>query len=316
VVQREYAGVNGAGPEYEVVAVLGANTLLDNLEAIAKAHELCNRYGLDVISTGAVIGFALEAAEHVILTDDQTEELDLTWGNGKSIVKLVEKIGRREGLGYQLGEGVMRTAARLGRGSEVFALHVKGLEPPAHDSRAYNSLAVGYATANRGACHVQGMSYAFERSVTMPELGIYEVQDRFGVMNKGELVARAQDLMSLFDSLKLCKFMLYGGVKLTHVLEWFNGVTGLEIGQAELMKAGERIYNLKRMYNIRCGITRKDDIVPARMLGEKRQEGGAADNLPPFEAMLDEYYRYRGWNESGVPEKAKLWELGLVQILS
>jgi len=311
----EYAGVEGAGPEYETTAMLGANTLVDDLEAVAKAHELCNRYGLDVISTGAVVGFALEAAERGILAIDENKEIDLKWGNAKSIVKLVEKIGRREGVGYLLGEGVMRASAKLGKGSEAFALHVKGLEPPGHDARAYNSLSVGYATGNRGACHLQGMSYAFERSVTMPELGIYEVQDRFGVVNKGELVAKTQDLMSLFDSLKLCKFLLFGGVKLTHVIEWFNAVTGWETSQVEFLKAGERIYNLKRMYNVRCGITRKDDTVPARMLQQKRGEGGSPDNLPPFSQMLDEYYRYRGWDESGVPSKEKLQELGLSQVV-
>jgi aldehyde:ferredoxin oxidoreductase len=311
----EYAGVEGAGPEYETVAMLGANTLVDDLEAIAKAHELCNRYGLDVISTGAVIGFALEAAERRILTVDDIEGIDLEWGNAKSVVKLVEKIGRREGVGYLLGEGVMRASAKLGKGSEAFALHVKGLEPPGHDPRAYNSLSVGYATGNRGACHLQGMSYAFERSVTMPELGIDEVQDRLGVVNKGELVAKTQDLMSLFDSLKLCKFLLYGGVKLTHVIEWFNAVTGWEMTQAEFMRAGERIYNLKRMYDVRCGITRKDDAVPIRMLQQKRGEGGSADNLPPFAQMLNEYYKYRGWDESGVPSKQKLQELRLSQVV-
>jgi aldehyde:ferredoxin oxidoreductase len=304
----QYAGVKGAGPEYETVAMIGANTLVDDLEAVAKAHELCNRYGLDVISTGAVIGFALEAAERGILS---REEPDLNWGDAQSVVSLVEKIGRREGIGYLLGEGVMRASLKLGKGSEEFALHVKGLEPPGHDPRAYNSLAVGYATGNRGACHLQGMSYAFERSVTMPELGIHEIQDRFGVVDKGELVAKTQDLMSLFDSLKLCKFLLYGGVKLTHMLEWFNAVTGYEITQADFLQAGERIYNLKRMYNIRCGITRKDDTVPSRMLLEKHQEGGAAHNLPPFSEMLDEYYRYRDWDQVGVPSKGKLRELGL-----
>jgi aldehyde:ferredoxin oxidoreductase len=308
----EYAGVEGAGPEYETMALLGSNSLVDDLGAVAKAHELCNRYGLDVISTGGVIGFALEAAERGILKGDSNEETDLAWGNGKGIVNLVGKIGRREGLGHLLGEGVMRASAKLGRGSEAFALHVKGLEPPGHDPRAYNSLAVGYATSNRGACHLQGMSYAFERSVTMPELGLNDIQDRFGTIKKGELVAKTQDLMSLFDSIKLCKFLLYGGVKLTHILEWFNAVTGWEMSQAEIMKAGERIYNLKRMYNVRCGITRKDDTAPTRMLREKRGEGGAAENLPPFSEALDEYYSYRGWDQNGIPTRVKLLELGLV----
>jgi len=312
----EYKGVEGAGPEYESMALLGANALVDDLEAVAKAHELCNRYGLDVISTGAVIGFALEAAERGILTRDRNEDIAFDWGSGKQIVEMVEKVGRREGIGYLLGEGVMRASAKLGGGSGAFALHVKGLEPPGHDPRAYNSLAAGYATGNRGACHLQGMSYAFERSVTMPEIGINEIQDRFGVVEKGELVAKTQDLMSLLDSIKLCKFILYGGAKVTHMLEWFNAVTGLGIDQTEFLMAGERIYNLKRMYNVRCGITKKDDTVPDRMLQEKRMEGGAAENLPPFSEMLDEYYAYRGWDQNGVPTKAKLHKLGLADVAS
>jgi aldehyde:ferredoxin oxidoreductase len=294
------------------MALLGSNLLVDDLEAVAKAHELCNRYGLDVISTGGVIGFALEAAERGILTGDSDEETNISWGNGKGVVNLVEKIGRREGLGHLLGEGVMRASAKLGGGSEAFAIHVKGLEPPGHDPRAYNSLAVGYATGNRGACHLQGMSYAFERAVTMPELGLDEIQDRFGTVKKGELVAKTQDLMSLLDSIKFCKFLMYGGVKLTHMLGWFNAVTGWKMTQTEILKTGERIYNLKRMYNVRCGITRKDDTAPTRMLREKRGEGGAAENLPPFSEALDEYYRYRGWDQNGIPTKTKLLELGLV----
>jgi aldehyde:ferredoxin oxidoreductase len=311
--QGEYAGIEGAGPEYETVALLGANTLVDDLGAVAKAHELCNRYGLDLISTGSVIGFALEAAERGII-NGMNEGLDLRWGNGKAILHMVEKIGRREeGLGFALSEGVKRAAARFGKGSDAFALHVKGLEPPGHDPRAYNSLAIGYATSNRGACHLQGLSYAFERSVTMPELGINQVQDRFGTMSKGELVAKTQDLMSIMDSLKLCKFILFGGINLTDILEWYTAVTGLTLSMNEFLRSGERIYNLKRMYNVRCGITRKDDVIPTRMLEQKRGEGGAADNLPPFSAMLEEYYKYRRWDENGVPTKEKLRELGLTE---
>ena len=183
-----------------------------------------------------------------------------------------------------------------------------------HEPRGKKGVALAYAVSNRGACHLQGMSYAFERSVTMPEFGWNEIQDRLGVTKKGELIARSQDLMSLFDSLKLCKFLLYAGVKVTHMLEWLNAVTGWEMSQSEFTRAGERIFNLKRMYNVRCGVSRKDDTIPTRMLREKRGEGGSADNLPPFESILDEYYTYRGWDKSGVPSEAKLEELGLADL--
>jgi aldehyde:ferredoxin oxidoreductase len=155
------------------------------------------------------------------------------------------------------------------------------------------------------------MSYAFERSVTMPEFGMNEVQDRFGVVGKGELVARSQDLMSLFDSLKLCKFLLYGGVKVKHMLEWFNAVTGFAMSQAEFLKAGERIWNLQRAFNIRMGVSRKDDTLPDRFLKESVNEGPAKGQIVELETMLAEFYNERGLDQNGKPSKDKLLELGL-----
>lgn len=307
----KHAGVHGAGPEYETVAMTGSLCLVDDLEAIAKVHELCNRYGLDVISTGGVIAFAMEAYERGIINREMTEGVELTWGNADALVETVEKISKREGIGWILGEGVKRAAEKFGREAEGFAIHVKGLEMPAHDPRAYNSLSVGYATANRGACHLQGFSYVFERQVTMPELGYNDIQDRFGTSGKGELVAKTQNLMSLMDSLKICKFILFGGVKMTHMLDWLNAVTGWGMSVEEFIQAGERIYNLKRMYNVRCGVTSKDDVIPQRITSHRRGEGGAAENLPPFDRLLKEYYHYRGWSDDGIPTPEKLRELGL-----
>jgi len=312
-----FAPVQGAGPEYETVAMLGAQSLVDNLQAIAKAHELCNRLGLDVISTGAVVAFAMEAYEKGIISRNDLGGVDLTWGSAEGMVRLVEMIGRRQNIGRLLGEGVKRASEKLGRGSEDFAVHVKGLELPAHDPRAYNSLALGYATANRGACHLQGFSYVFERSVTMPEFGWNEIQDRFGTVGKGVLVAKTQNLMSMLDSLKVCKFLLLAGVKVSSFVHWLNMVTGWDLDLTQFMEAGERIYNLKRLYNVECGFSRRDDTLPKRIATLKRGTGGAGENLPPqIDSMLDEYYRVRGWDDVGIPERQTLERLHITDHIS
>lgn len=311
ISQGKYAGVKGAGPEYESIATLGTLTLVDDLEAVVAANELCNRYGLDTISTGSAVAFAMELFEYGLLTNEDTRGLDLTWGNAEALLTLVEQIGKAEDLGAVLGKGVKAAAAEIGGTAPEFAIHTKGLEFPAHDPRAYNSVGLGYATSNRGACHLQGFTHQFEKAVTMPEIGFHEIQDRFGTARKGELTARAQDLMCLMDSLKLCKFSLGAGLKVTHMLEWLNLVTGRSLSVEEFLQAGERIFNLKRVFNVQCGVTRKDDSLPPRILTHKRGVGGASDNLPPLNQMLSDYYKFRGWDELGRPTVETLSKLGL-----
>ncbi|MBS3975425.1 MAG: aldehyde ferredoxin oxidoreductase family protein [Syntrophomonadaceae bacterium] len=306
-----YAGVEGGGPEYETLAMMGSLCLIEDLEAIALANELCNKYGMDTISTGAVIAFAMECYERGLLTAQDAGGVSLEWGSAEALIELVHQIGQRKGLGDLLAEGVKQASERMGEATREFALHVKGLEPPAHDPRAFNSLAVAYATSNRGACHLQGLSHPFEIRVTLPEIGYLEPLDRFAVKGKGELTATLQNLMSMCDSLKICKFAVIGGASLTHLVHWLNLITGWDQGIEEFLKTGERLYNLKRMYNVRMGITRKDDTLPERLLSLKRGTGGAAVNLPPLEEMLADYYRHRGWDESGIPLPSKLEELNL-----
>lgn len=311
ITTGQYAPVEGAGPEYETVSTLGALVMVDDIEAIAKANELCNRYGLDTISTGNAIGFAMEAFEKRILTETETDGLRLEWGNAGAVLETIRLIARRESFGRILGEGVKKAAKIIGKGSERFAVHVKGMEPPAHDPRAVYSNAVGFATSNRGACHLQAMAYGVELSFPIPEVGYAELVDRFQVEGKGRLTARMQNLASLLDSLKICKFIMYGGVTVTTILEWFNLVTGWGLTVEELLHVGERIYNLKRLYNVRLGVTRHDDVLPPRFQKDPRPTGGAAGSLPPLEEMLDEYYEYRGWSRDGIPSQTKMEELGL-----
>lgn len=303
-----YQGVNGAGPEYETIGTLGGLCMIDDLEAIAWANELCNRYGIDTISAGSVIAYSMEAFERGILRAEDCDGLQLVFGNEKAMIELIHKIANKEGyLGKLLSKGVRGAAAELGNYAEEFAIHVKGMEFPAHDPRAYNGVALSYATSNRGACHVQGFTHGFEKGFTMPELGIDQPHPRHSVEGKGEFTAKLQDLMCIFDSIKLCKFVIIGGVKLTDITELFNAVTGLNLTNQDLMRIGERIYNLKRLYNVRCGISRKDDSLPPRILTQKR-----GPNLPPLGKMLNEYYAYRKWDEIGVPTEAKIKELGLM----
>ena len=307
ITKGPYAGVKGAGPEYETMGTLGGLCLIDNLEAIAKGNELCNRYGIDTISTGAVIAFAMEAYEKGIISQTDTEGVKLTWGNAEAMLVLIEKIVKKEGyIGRLLGQGVRKAAETLGHGAEEFAIHVKGLEFPAHDPRTFNGVALSYATSNRGACHLQGFTHGFEKTFTMPEIGINQPHPRHQIEGKGEFTAKLQDLMCLFDSVKLCKFAIGGGIKLTTITDYYNAVTGLNLKNKDLMKIGERLYNLKRLYNVRCGISRKDDTLPPRILTHRR-----GPNLPHLGRMLHDYYNFRNWNEEGIPSQGKIKELGL-----
>lgn len=308
-----YAGVKGGGPEYETLGLFGASCLIDDLGAISYANELCNRYGIDTLEVGNLVAFSMEAYEKGILGKEDTEGVEIHWGDPAVLIELIRGMGEGRGFGAVLGEGFPSVVKRFGEKARHIAMAVKGMGLPAHDPRAYNSIAVGYATANRGACHLEAFSHPFERNLSMPELGIDAPLDRFMVEGKGILTAKAQNLMMIFDSLALCKFLLMGGVRLNHLAEWLSLGTGLVFSPENLMQCGERIFNLKRLFNIRCGASRKDDILPARILDERRGSGGAADNLPPLEMMLDEYYAYRGWSSNGIPSPDRLEMLGLAK---
>jgi aldehyde:ferredoxin oxidoreductase len=311
IKEGPYAGVEGAGPEYETLGMLGSCCLVNDLEAIAYAADLCNRYGLDTISTGGVIAFAMELYEHGLITKDDLDGIELTWGNAEAVIEMIKKIAYKESIGELLGMGVKKVAEKIGGLAFEFAIHCKGLEFPAHDPRAFNSLAIGYATSNRGACHLQGASYFFEKTAIMPEIGYKEPQDRHGTEGKGRLNFYSQNIMCLMDSLKLCKFLLYGGVNLTMITQWIKNVIGWEMTVDELLETGERIFNLKRMYNVRCGISRKDDTIPMRILTQPRRDKGTGENLPHFGKMLNEYYQIRGWTDEGIPKQETLKRLGL-----
>jgi aldehyde:ferredoxin oxidoreductase len=308
-----YASVHGAGPEYETLGMLGSNCLVDNLKAISLAHQLCNQYGMDVISVGAAIAFAMECYEHGVITAQDTGGVELNWGAADALIEMVHQIGRQRGLGVLLGKGVRQAARELGGVAEEFAIHVKGLEFPAHDPRALTSTAVSYATSNRGACHLQSLSYPVELTLKPPELGFPEPVDRFADDRKGVLAAKMQNLMSLLDSLKVCKFIITGGtgVEPSNLVEWLNFVTGWDMDLGEFLLAGERISNLKRLYCVRCGVSRKDDTLASAHPGHGMSGRRRGSHLSNFGRMLNEYYQFRGWDELGRPTREKLAELGL-----
>ena len=308
VTEGPHAGVHGGGPEYETMAAFGSLCLIDDLPAIAHLNEVCNRLGLDTISTGGVVAFAMEARERGLWPAGPA------WGDAEAALRLVEQIGRREGdVPRLLGEGSRRAAEAWGGLAREFAIHVKGLELPMHDPRVYVSVAIGYATSTRGACHLQAFSHMYERIARAPSLGIPEPLPRDAAEGKGQMVANLQNLMALFDSLKLCKFLLVGNFQPPSLVEWANAVTGWEHDLAGWLRIGERICNLRRAINARLGASRVDDALPMRLLMQRRGEGGAPDSLPPFGPMLSDYYAVRRWSDLGLPTPELLRELDLAE---
>jgi aldehyde:ferredoxin oxidoreductase len=302
------------GPEYETIAAFGNMCLNDDLASVIHANYLVNGYGMDSISAGTVIAFAMECYEKGLITQKDTDGIDLRWGNAEAIIALIHKMGTREGIGDILADGVKVAAEKIGGGSEKFAVHVKGLELAMHDPRAFASWAIAYATGNRGACHNQAITYGIERGTTYPELGLEKSLDRFvSDESKSRVAVIMQNFYSIMESLILCKFVMYGGLRLPHMCQLLRAVTGWDVTTDELMKTGERLYNLNRLINVKCGLTGKQDTIPWRIAKEPFRSGGAKDHVPDLEKMLPAYYQLRGWDANGIPTVEKLRELGLEQ---
>lgn len=303
------------GPEYETLAMLGANCLIDDLPTLCKANELCNAYGIDTISAGSLAAFVMECYERGWITNKDTDGVKLEWGNPDSLIDIIKKIGEKKGIGVILGEGIRYAAIKIGKGAQDIAVHIKGLDVPAHDPRAYFSMALTYATSTRGACHLHGYSEAaeLETPILIPEAGINKRLDRFACKGKAKVVAKYQDWFTLCNSLIQCIMMLFGGITLTDQAHMLSAIIGSEITPVELLKVGERVYNLQRCFNIRLGISRKSDILPKR-LSKPLSTGGAAGKAPNLESMIDEYYDLRGWNVDGKPTFKKLQQLGIAEV--
>ncbi len=295
--------------EFECLWALGPDCGVDRLDAIIEAMRLCNYYGLDGISAGVVIGFAMDLYEHGIITKEQTDGVDLRFGNAEALVQMVRKIGLREGwLGDVLAEGSMRAAEKIGKGAEQYACHIKGLELPGYDLRSLKTAALGFSVSFRGACHLRNGAYS-------PD--VKGKVDRFKIeKGRGKLIMDDGDVYNVIDSLILCKFSrgtYYDG--LNDMAKYYTLATGIPISAAELRKAGERIENLARLVNIREGIgTREHDTLPYKIMNVPLSDGiakGAVVNNEEFQLGLDDYYEVRGWTSQGIPTIEKLNELGL-----
>ena len=310
IEEGKYA-MDGYGPEYETLAMIGSNCLIDNLLALNKANDLCNRYTIDTIDFGGICAFAMEAYEHGIITKEDLGGIELTWGNADAMLELLEKIAKREGrIPTLLGEGLRIASEELS--CPEMAMHVNGAALAAHDPRAFLSMAVSQSISMKGGSHTHGFSEAIELGVTFPEAGedLSKPLDPHSKELKGLAAAKYQDRMAVANSLALCFFYEFSGVDFTYFTKMLNVVTGWDLTPQDLLKIGERIVCLENMFNIKHGLDPlKDYRLPERMF-VPRKEGGAAGVEIPFQEMLDEYFSVKQWKD-GIPTKEKLEELGL-----
>ena len=297
----KYKGMITRGPEYETTYSFGSDCLIDDLEVIAKAHQICEEYGMDTISAGCTMAFAMECYEKGLIKKEDTEGIELNFGEGEGMLKVLEKIGRREGIGKLLAEGTKRVATKLGGGSEDFAMNVKGLEFAAWMPQRMRGIALTFATSNRGACHKRAPIGA----ELMGKIPMEEIK------GKAEVVKDIQDTVNAIFTLVSCRFAEFELPKEMFV-RLLNFASGLNYNLEEFIKVGEKLWNLERLFNIGAGLTKKNDQLPSRCfdplpikVGEVRMK------KDDFEYMLKEYYKVRGWDTNGVPKKAKLKLLGI-----
>jgi aldehyde:ferredoxin oxidoreductase len=305
----DYEGIETEGPEFETVWAFGPNCAIEDLFHIFKANDLCNKLGMDTISTGNAIGWYMECGEKGFVTDAPS------FGNGDGLLSLVRKIAYREDEGDLLADGVRRAARRVGKGSEDFAIHVKGLEMPAYDPRGIRGMALSYATSTSGATHLRAYT------VIQEVLSLPHFVDPFAEKGKPELVRTMQDVFAVLDSAEWCKFTTMAAFstldcEIDLFAKLLTTATGFYIDEKEFYKIGERIYNIERLFNLREGLSKEDDSLPNRFLNEPLQEGPAKGHVVNIEQMLLEYYRIRGWDEMGIPSERKLEELSLEPLRS
>ena len=310
------------GPEYETLMAFGSNCLNNDVESVFHLGKRCDQLGMDTISCGKTIGFAMDLWEQGLLTGKDTDELDLGWGNADTQVELVEKIARREGIGDILANGVRKAAERIGGEAWRYAVHVKGLEASGQDPRAHQSIGLTYATNVRGADHLRSLSSLEELGypgIVIERFGKEKADAILDIMSpehKGEVVWDMEDLYALVDSAVICKYgtmwpPVYYYDTFVNTIPHLTGMT--EWGDAKFVRsAAERISHLRRAYNHRLGVTRKDENLPPRLLEEPMPTGPAKGGLPDLDIMLDDYYKFRGCDrETGYPLESKLKDLQL-----
>ena len=310
------------GPEYETLAAFGSNCCVDDLGAVAKANERCAAYGLDTISTGAVIAFVMECVDRGLLTANDTDGYLPQWGDSTAMLEGVELIARREGYGDKMAQGVKHLAAEIGRGAEAFALHSKGQELPMHEPRLKAAMGLGYAVAPVGADHMMNIHDSFYASPTAHLERVNAVYN-VGPLSPHEL---SEEKMNLFyhevnwkhflDCGVICMFYPYG---YEHMAEALSGTTGLEYTIQDMLAVGERAQTLSRLFNYREGFTKEDDQLPRRVMKafDKGPLAGVEISQESFDWALHRYYELMGWDrETGYPLPERLKTLGLEELLA
>jgi aldehyde:ferredoxin oxidoreductase len=301
ITNKKYAG-EGEGPEYESSWGFGGDCGIDDLEAVTKANFICNEYGMDTITMGATIACAMELYQKGYITQEDTGGLVLEWGNAEVMVEATRLTAIGEGFGKKLGLGSYRLAESYGH--PELSMSVKKQEMPAYDSRAVQGIGLNYATANCGAAHVRGYTVS-------PEiLGTPMKVDKDEIKGKPELVIQFQDLTAALDATGSCLFTTFG-IGAEELAEMLSALTGISYTTEEFMTCGARIWNLERLWNLRAGLSAKDDVLPPRLTNEPILTGASKGEVSRVPEMLPEYYALRGWDANGVPTAAQLEKLGL-----
>ena len=295
--------------EYETAAMIGSNLGISDVREVAYLVKKCDALGLDGMSAGGVAGFAIEAYREGIITKDDTGGQELNFGDSASVEYLLDKIAAREGLGNLLARGVKYASEEMGKGSDAYAVHVKGLESPAWGPRSVPGMALALATADRGGCHQRAFPILYEVGGEWNG----EAVDRDALKGKGEIVAHLQNYLAALDTLVKCDFAAYS-IKDSTYCQMLEAATGNQWNVDKLMQLGERIWNQVKLFNLREGFSRSDDTLPKRFTEEPLPAGpqeGKKITLQDLDQLLDEYYQVRGWDSSGEPSPEKLKELGL-----
>jgi len=313
VTNPKYAG-QGVGPEYETIGLYGSSCLTNDLDVVSKAGFICNELGMDTISAGSTIACAMELYEEGYLSMNETG-MPLNFGNAEAVIQLTEDMAYRRGFGNILADGAYRVAKRYGH-PEYF-MGVKKLEFPSYDPRGLQGMALGYATNSRGACHIRGevhdlSLYGVDYWRVSKDRGISGATDPLRWDDKPEIAMAVQDWFCVLDSSGMCNFMFFLALNEDNCRSLIETATGMDMGgHRGLMRTGERIFNLERLFNLKAGLTVRDDTLPKRMLEEPMPSGPAKGMVAQLDKMLPEYYRLRGWSADGVPSPAKLSELGI-----
>lgn len=320
IKEGPYKISDAAGPEYETVASFGSMCLNSDIESIAYINDYCNRMGIDTISTGCTVAFAIDCFEKGILTEKDVG-FPLAWGDPKTIIRLTKLICNNKGIGKILSQGTRKASEIIGKESYKLTAEIKGLEVPMHEPRANFALGLQYATSNRGACHLRGFgSDIYSGFASFNKyLGIAQEIQLPNRTNDDPKMAKdiaiSQNLSEINNALGICRQTISSGSQIVEnlfdlLIEAIYCLTEIRFELSDLIKIGERIFNLKRMFNVKCGITSNDDVIPYK-LRMPVAEGPAKERVLTIDSMLKEYYKFRGWDKNGIPKKDKLKELNI-----